>query len=185
MNRFHVNDPAIHNEVAAFDQLDSHLLSEEAVFEVSAVVDAWREQHDLPVISSSRGEAVENAGEFRGIVVHGEDFVSLKGVGKRAHHDGAVLQHVRDAAGRAHIVLEHAVLAGLRVTDQVDAADMRVNPARDLDADHFAHEMLAGIDEGAGNLAVRKNALLAVDVLQEQVQRHHALRKAAIDALPF
>jgi len=62
---------------------------------------------------------------------------------------------------------------------------MRVNPARHLDADHFAHEMFAGINQGARNLAIRENALLSVNVLQEQVQRHHTLREATIDALPF
>ena len=34
-------------------------------------------------------------------------------------------------------------------------------------------------------LPVLENALLAVDVLQKQIQRHHALRQAALDALPF
>ena len=62
---------------------------------------------------------------------------------------------------------------------------MRVNPARDFDADHFAPEVRAGIDQRPRNLAVIENALLAIDVLQEKIQRHHALRQAAFDAVPF
>ena len=38
--------PSRDDEVAAFDQLDAHLLGEEAVLEVRRVVDAGREQHD-------------------------------------------------------------------------------------------------------------------------------------------
>ena len=50
VNGFHVNDAAIHDQVAAFDQFDAHLLREEAVLEVGAVVNAGRQQDDLRVI---------------------------------------------------------------------------------------------------------------------------------------
>lgn len=46
---FGVDDHAIDDEVAAFDQFDAHLLGEETVLEISAVVDAGSEQDDLGV----------------------------------------------------------------------------------------------------------------------------------------
>ncbi len=58
---------------------------------------------------------------------------------------------------------------------------MRVDAARDLDANHLAAEMLAGIHQRARKLAVFEDALLPVNVLQKQVERHHALREAALD----
>src|SRR5208282_2783857 len=88
-------------------------------------------------------------------------------------------------ARRAHVVFEHAELAGLRVAHEIDPADVRMNSARDLHSDHLAPEMGAGIDERARNLPVPENALLAVDVLQEKIQRYHALRKPLVDALPL
>ena len=46
-------------------------------------------------------------------------------------------------------------------------------------------KLRAGIDQRARNLAVLQNALLAVNILQEKIQRHHALGEAAVDLFPF
>ncbi len=137
------------------------------------------------VVFAARRKAAQNARQFVRVVMNGQDFVGLERVGEGARHHQAVFQHVGNAAGRAHIVFEHAELARFRIAHQIDAADMRVNSARHFQADHFAPEMRAGIDERARNLPVLEDALLAVNVLQEQIQRHHALRQAALDALPF
>ena len=120
-----------------------------------------------------------------GIVIHRQDFVVLKRVRESARHHQAVFQHVGNAARRAHIVFQHVEFAGLRIAHQIDAGDVRVNSARHFQADHLAPEMRAGIDQRARNLPVLENSLLAVNVLQEQIQRHHALRQAALDVLPF
>ena len=76
-------------------------------------------------------------------------------------------------------------LAGLRVAHQIDAADVRVDAARHLDADHLATKVPAGIDQRARNLAIVENALRPVDILQKEIERDHALRKPALDAVPF
>ncbi len=185
VNGLHVNDAAIHDQVAAFDELDAHLLREEAVLEIRAVVNPGRKQGDLSVVSSARRKAAQNARQLGGIVIDGKNFVLLKRVGERAHHDQAIFQHVGNSAGRAHVVFEDAIFAGLRVAHQIDAADVRVNSARHFNADHLAQKMFAGINKRAGNLPVGKNALLAVHILQKQIQRDDPLREAAFDSLPF
>ena len=167
MNGLHVDDAAIHDQVAAFDQFDAHLLRQKAVFKIGAVVNAGRQQGDLSVVASARRQAAQDPGQLRGIVVDGKNLVLLKRVGESAHHDQAIFQHVRNSAGRAHVIFEDAEFAGLGIAHQIDAADVRVNPSRHFDPDHFAQEMFAGIDERTGNLAVGKNALLAVDILQK------------------
>ena len=37
VNGLHVHDPAVHDQIAALDEFDAHLLGEEAVFEIRAV----------------------------------------------------------------------------------------------------------------------------------------------------
>ena len=76
-----------------------------------------------------------------------QHLAGLKGVGEGARHHQAVLEHVGNAAGRAHVVFQHQNSPGLGIAHQVDAADVRVNAARHLEADHFAPEVLAGIDQ--------------------------------------
>ena len=114
-----------------------------------------------------------------------QHLLALKGARKHAGHDQPVLEHVGDAARRADVVLEHQELAGRGIADQVDAGDMRVDAARHVDADHLAPEVAARQDQRAGHDAVLEDPLRAVDVLQEQIQRDHALREPALDAIPF
>src|SRR5262249_29390423 len=152
-----------------FDQLDTHLLRQEAVLEIGAVVDARSEHDNFGFVFAARGQAAKDAREFVGVMVNRENFGGLKGIRKSASHDQAVLKDVRDAAGSANIVFQDAELAVFRVADQVDSTDMRVNSARHFDADHFAAKMGAGIDKRARNLPIVEYALLAVDILQKEV----------------
>ncbi len=63
VDRFHVNDDAVDDQVAAFDEFDTHLLGEEAVFEIGAVVNAGREQDDLGVGVRARRQACARCGK--------------------------------------------------------------------------------------------------------------------------
>ena len=58
-------------------------------------------------------------------------------LGQTLRHCPAVLDHVADAAGRAAVVLQHVVLPGA-VADEVRAADVDVDVARDVHAEHLA-----------------------------------------------
>ena len=48
----HVHDIVVHQQVASFDQFDSHLLGKECVLEICGVEDARRQQNDGGFISS-------------------------------------------------------------------------------------------------------------------------------------
>ena len=146
-DRLHVDDAAIDDEIAALNQLDAHLLGKEAVLEISAVVNAGREQNRLRIGGAARREAPQNPGEFRWIMVDRQNFVRLKRVGKSARHHDAVLEHIGDPARRAHVIFKNEKLARLRVANQIDSADMRVDAVRNVDADHLAMKVTAGIDE--------------------------------------
>ena len=117
------------------------------MLEIGAVVDAGSEQDDLRLGVRAGRQRAQDAGKFRGIVIDGEHFVLLKGFGEGARHDQAIFEDVGDAAGSADIVFENEKFAGGGIANQVDAADMGVNAVRDFEANHFAAEMTAGIDE--------------------------------------
>ena len=62
---------------------------------------------------------------------------------------------------------------------------MRVDAAGRLDADHLAHEVARAEQERARDLPVADDPLLAVDVVQEEVERAHPLDQAALEPVPL
>ena len=113
-----------------------------------------------------------------------EHAVALEERGELALHRGAVLEHVAGAGGRAEVVLEHEVLAVL-VADDVDAGHVRVHAAGRLEADHLAAEVARAEDELGRDPPVAEDALLVVDVVEEEVERAHALDEAALEQAPL
>ncbi len=57
--RAHVDDVVAHEQVLAFDELDAHLLRQERVLEVGAVVGAGRQQHDGRIGDALRRHALQ------------------------------------------------------------------------------------------------------------------------------
>jgi hypothetical protein len=60
-----------------------------------------------------------------------------------------------------------------------------IDASRHRHAAHLAPEVAARLDERPRNSAIFQNALLAVDILKEQIESDYALRQAALDAIPF
>ena len=96
------------------------------MLEIGAVVAAGREQHDDRVFGARRSHGAQILDQPLRIVADRRDALPGKGIGKEPHHDLAVLEHIGDAGGRAHIVLEHEEVA-LAGADQIDAGDMGVD----------------------------------------------------------
>ena len=155
------------------------------MLEIGAVVDARRQQHDHRIAHAARRKRPQDLAQLGRIVPDRQHLVLMERVGEGARHDGAVFEHVGDAARRAHVVFEHQVLAGFRIADQVDAGDVRVDPGGRPEPDHLPPEMLAGVDQRPRNSPVLENLLRPVDVLQEQVERDHALAEPALDVVPL
>ena len=118
------------------------------------------------------------------VVADGGDRLAGKGVRKQPHHDLAVLEHVGDAGGRAHIVLEHEKVA-LAGADEIDAGDMGIDPVRRLDAVHLGPVGRVEKHEVRRHEAGLDDLLVVVDVVEEDVDRLHPLNAAALDKLPF
>lgn len=102
-------------------------------------------------------------------MIDGKDFVFLEGFGEGAGHDETIFENVGDATGSADIVFEDEKFAGGGIADEVDAADVSIDSARDFETDHLAAEMTTGIDERGGDFAVFDDELLAIDILQKKI----------------
>ncbi len=62
---------------------------------------------------------------------------------------------------------------------------MRVDPHRHVDAAHFRPELRIAEHALAGHDARAEDRLLVIDVVQERVERLHALAQPAIEHLPL
>ena len=107
-----------------------------------------------------------------------------EGIGKEPHHDLAVLEHIGDAGGRAYIVLEHEEIA-LAGAHKIDAGNMGVDPIGRLDAVHLGPVGRVEQHEFRRHEAGLDDLLVVIDVVEEDVDRLHALDAAALHELPF
>lgn len=153
LSRLHAEKTVDNDEIGAFDQLDTHLVGQERVFEIGAVIDAGRQQRDRRLgIEVSGRDAFERLQEGVRIIFDRPHPIAAEEVGEEMHHRLAVLQHIGDAGRRARIVFKdhELVLAG---ADEIDADDVTVDAARRVDTDHLGQEGRVLGDELFGNLA--------------------------------
>jgi hypothetical protein len=184
-SRAHVDDVLVADEVAPLHELDPHLAREKRVLVVGGVVDAGREEDDGQVFPRrGGGNRVEHGEELLRVMVDARHAVTLEQMGEGALHRRPVLEHVARPGRRAQVVFEHEVIA-LAVADHVHSRHVCVDPARRLDADHLSHEVPGPEQELARNLPVPHDALLVVDVVQEEVERLHPLDQAALEPVPL
>ena len=115
--------PFLDEQIAPLDQLDAHLLGEERVLEVGAVVLARRQQHCRGIRLVRR--LLQRLQQQAAVVVDGPHVVALEQFRKQPHHHPAVGQHVGDAGRHPQVVLEDVEVAVV-VADQVDPDDMGV-----------------------------------------------------------
>ncbi len=184
LRRSHPHAPVLDVEVSPLDELDAHLLREEGVLEVGAVVQPRRQHDDGGLLEIARGEAPQHLEERGGVVLDRAHSPPLEEPGKGARHDHPVGQHVADPARRAQVVLEHHV-AAVVPADDVDAADVRVHVVGQLDAVDFAAERGIGQHELPRDHAVVEDLRLVVDVAQEKVERADALNQPRLDERPL
>ena len=117
-------------------------------------------------------------------MVHRADVLLREELREEPHHHLAVLEHVRDPRGRAQVVLEDVVLA-VGVLHDVDAGDVRIHPARHVHADHLAAELRVAVHLVGGDLAGLHDLLPVIDVVEEPVERLHALAHPARERVPL
>ena len=164
--------------------MDAHLLGQVPVLEVRRVVDPRRQQHDRGLRDARSGQPAQVAQEVGAVALDREDVVADEQLGQDPFQDLAVGEHVRDARRRPQVVLQHVELAPA-VPDQVDAGHVAADASRHGEADQFAHEARRREHDVAGDNALAQDPLLAVDVLQEEVERGHPLPEAPLQVRPL
>ena len=158
------------------------------MLEVGAVVHARRQHDHGRVDHARRRDRAQRLEQQVRVVRDRRDAVRTEQFGEQPHHHLAVLEHVAHTAGHAQVVLEHVVAAaavGVAGTHDVDAGDVRVDAAGHVDAAHLAavlrvvQHLLLRHDAGV------EDALLVVDVVDEVIQRGHALRQPLLHLRPL
>jgi len=105
-------------------------------------------------------------------------------IGERAAHRDAVFEHVGGARRATEIVFENEVFA-VMVADEIGAADVDVNVARNIEVHELAPEVFGAEDQGGGDDFVLQNLLPVVEIVQEKVERGDALDEAGLELGPF
>ena len=157
------------------------------MLEVGGVEAARRQHHDAALVAGDAlgADLDQRLVQPLGVVVDGFDGAALgEEVRHRAQHHATALQHVGDAGGRAHVVLQHPELP-LPVADQVGAGDVDVDAERRAEVHH--PQVVGGRAEEhvGGDHPVGDAALLVVDVGEEGVEGADALRQPLLDRAPL
>jgi hypothetical protein len=154
------------------------------MFEVGAVVRAGGHQDHGGVGYAGGSDAAQIGEQHVGIMIDRRDPVRGEQFGKQAHHHLAVLEHVRDPRGHPQVVLEHAEFPGI-VAHDVDARDVGVDAAGDVDALHLRAVLGVAQHLFLGDDARLQDLLVVVNIVNEGIQRPHALLQAAFEPDPL
>ncbi len=184
LRRTHHDAAAPALEVAALDQLDAHRAGEQGVLEVGAVEDAGRQHDDGRVGDPGRCRGAQRREQLLRVAGDRADPVVAERLGDRRGDRAAVGHHVGDPGRHADVVLEHPELAVV-VADQVDPADVHAHPVGRLDPGRLAVEVRGGGDHAARYDAVVEDPAGVVHVVEEALERLHALLDAGLDPRPL
>jgi hypothetical protein len=182
--RAHVDTALVDEQVGTLHQFDAHLVGEEGVFEIGAVVVTGSQQHDVGLMAVAEGHRPQRGEQLLGIVGDRQDAHGREQFRGQPHHDLAVLEDVGHARRRADIVLEDIEIL-LAHPDEIDAGNVgmhapgQLQPLRHGDELAVHQDLLFGDDAGAADFA------LAIGVRQEGVEGAHALRQPLVKELPL
>ncbi len=182
--RAHHQEAVDDGQIAPFDQLDAHLLSQKRVLEVRRIINARRQQRDFRAADGVGREIMQRVEQLARIRFDRPHMRLLENLRERALHHFAVFEHVRHARRAAQIVFEDVKLA-VAVAHQIGAGDVAPDAARRIQANARRPERFRRRDDMLGNDAFFKNPLLVVNVVDEEIQRGDALLQSALDPVPF
>ncbi len=153
------------------------------MLEIGRVVDAGREQHDLRVEDAGRRDLGHGIAQPLAVVRDRADADPGAQIGEGAQHQMPVLDHVGHARWRAGIVLEDPEGTGL-IAHQIDAADIDIGAMGQVDADHLGPVVRIVQDQLGRHDAGLEDALLVVEVLEEQIEGGHPLHQPGFQRRP-
>ncbi len=154
------------------------------MLEVGAVQRPRRPHHDRGLALGRGRDRAQRGEQQRRVVVDRPHAIGGEQLRNKARHRDAVLEHVGDARGRAHVVLQH-LPAAVGVAHQVTTGHVRVDAAGRAHAVHGPGEVGAADDQRPGHDAGMHDLAGVVDVVDEVVERAHALGQAALDVVPL
>ena len=149
-------------------------------------IEMARRQHHAhrPRRGAARRDRLHRLEQPVGIAVDRLDAIFAEQFGAQPHHRLAVFEHVAHPRGRARIVLEHEefIRPG---PHQIDAADMRPDAVRRAHAGDLRAELRIAEDEVLRQHALLEDAALAIDIVEEGVDRIDPLHQPFGQARPF
>ena len=128
--------------------------------------------------------AAQHLQQPRRIVGDRTHAVRREQLGEHVGHRAPVLDDVRDARRRAHVVLEHAQPA-FAVADEVDAGHVHAHVAGGLDPGDGSVKVLRRDHQPAGHDPVAHDLAGSVHVGEEPLEREHPLADTPLDRRPF
>jgi hypothetical protein len=154
------------------------------VFEVGGVVRARGQHRHRRIRDPGRGDAAQILQQNVGVMIHRCDTVRGEQLREQAHHHFAIFEHIRHARRHPQVVLEHAKLAGV-VANDVDAGNVGIDAPRDIHALHLRPVLIVAEHLLGGYDARLQDFLVVIDVMDEGIQRAHALLQSGFELQPL
>ena len=170
------------DEVGPLHQFGPETLSEERMLEICRVEDARRQHHNLGSPHTGRRNRGQHALQLIRVVVDWANVAASKKVGKDPLGHRPVLQHVTHARRHTQIVLQHEELPVM--LHQIRTTDVGPHTARWTHTPTFRAVIHRIGQQLCREHPVGDDALIAVDIIDEAVQRIEALTQTGIDEVP-
>ena len=180
----HVDRIVLHEQILPLDQFHAHLLGKESMLEIRRVVGPRRQHRDLRLFLSGRRHTAQVFQQQIGVVFDRLDRLRGEQLRKQTHHHLAVFEHVRDTRRHAKVVFEHVVFA-LACAHDVDTRDVGVDATGHIHALHLAPILRVPENAVLRQDSCLQDGVIVIDVVQEQVQRTHALLEALLQRAPL
>ena len=167
------------------DELSAHLVGQKGMLVIGRVVDAGRQHGDDGLALAGRRRAGRQRPAQHLGIIGDRPYTDLREqLRKHLQHRFPVLQHVGDTGRRAGIVLQHEelVLAGAY---EIHPDDVGEDPAGRRDAQHLWQEGVVVLDQRRRHAACPQDFLAVIDIVQEGVDRAHALLDALGEPRPL
>ena len=153
------------------------------MLEVGRVVDPRGEHRDHGVVAVGAQRGEDASQPFR-VGVDGQDALVREELAEHALGGRPVLEHVGHTGWHPQVVLEH-VHRAVRVADQVAAADVGPDVVRRPNPHALGAEVPRAEHDLGGHQPGIEDALLAVDIGDEVVQRGQPLQQPGLDPVPL
>ena len=180
----HIDKPVTHKQIAPLYQLDSHLVGDKGMFEISTVIKTRRQHDDGRLIDGLGRRRAQIAQQIVGIVIDRRDRISGKDIGEQPHHHFAVFHHVGHARRRAQIVLKDIEIL-FADAHQIDPGNMGIDATGWIEIDHLRFIERIGQDQIDRNHPGLENLAIMIDVVQKLIDGAHALDGAFLEKAPF